>query len=468
MNASSFFRRGLAAVLSIFLVAGMMFGQTLKNGGVFRNTGNATYKAVQNYNTAAGTIMNQGTLSTTTAGGGSGLFVNTNGTTLNGTVHNYIGGGGSGTIVVATDITNNHAGATIDNDSTAGFSTLKVAGAINTTGGTFTTTRGRVMYDGSGAQSVLATTYGTLVTDVGGTKTLGATTTVNDSLRVDNASTLDVSTFQLDLSGATNVAQNSGVFTANAGTVLYNGDKAQTMIPAAYKTLTLSGSTSKHVKTSPGGLSFAASGALTVSANDTLYVSSGNLDLATNNPTLTNNEAIKVAGNATFGSGATTAGSFYYDGSLGQSVGATTYANLVLGNAGTKTFPNGGTVAVTGNYTINSDAGTRTYTNNTFQFAGTVGTQAVTNLAEAFNIVQFAGGALKTLAGSAFSANQMDLLGTTAQVTNNVTTVTLANVAGVSLTIASGVELVNTGTINMNGDLQNDGFLTNTGTIGVY
>jgi len=53
-------------------------------------------------------------------------------------------------------------------------------------------------------------------------------------------------------------------------------------------------------------------------------------------------------------------------------------------------------------------------------------------------------------------------------VTNNVTTVTLANVSNVSLTIASGTELVNNGTINMNGDLQNDGILTNTGTIGVY
>jgi hypothetical protein len=468
MNAARFIRSGLTAVVAVFLVAGVAFGQgLLKNGGVIRNTGSATYKEVQNYKgTSNGTILNSGTLSTTTAGSGSGNLLNTDGTRT-GTIHNYIGGVGSGTIVVATDITNNVSGCTIDNDSTSGLSTIRIAGAINNTNGTFTTTRGRVWYDG-GAQTVLATSYGALVADQSGAKTLVNNVVVNDSLRIDNSASLAVSTFQLDLLGASNVEQNSGAFTANAGTVRYAGDRDQTMIPAQYHTLTLTGSTTAHTKTSAGALSFASGGALTVDTNDTLFVSTGNLDLSTNNPTLTNNSAIKVAADASFQAGITNAGTFYYDGTGAQNIGAVTYADLRLGAGGGKTFPNGGTVAVTGNYTIDPGTGTRTYTGSTFQFAGASVTQAISNLAESFNILQFTGGAAKTLGGTTFGANQMDLLSGTGVVTNNVTTVTLANVSNVSLTIAASTELVNNGTINMNGDLQNDGILTNTGTIGVY
>jgi hypothetical protein len=185
--------------------------------------------------------------------------------------------------------------------------------------------------------------------------------------------------------------------------------------------------------------------------------------------TLANNGAIKVAGNALFNTSITNAGTFYYNGALAQNIGAATYADLILGNAGSKTFPNG-TTAVTGNFAINGGSGARSYGTGTFQFAGTTGNQAVTNLAESFYIVQFAGAATKSLAGTAFSANQIDLNSGTGVVTNNVTTVTLTNVANVSLTLASGTELDNSFgmTINMNGDLQNDGTLSNAGTIGVY
>jgi fibronectin-binding autotransporter adhesin len=469
MNATRFIRSGLLAVLSVFLVSGFAFGQgILKNGGVIRNTGSATYKEVQNYKGSSnGTILNSGTLSTSTAGSGSGNFLNTDGSARAGTVKNFIGGVGNGTMVIATDINNNFTGCSIDNDSTVGVSTIRIAGAINNTNGTFTTTRGRIWYDG-GAQTVLATTYGALVADQAGAKTLADSIVVNDSLRIDNNASLAVSTFRMNLLGAANVDQNSGTLSAASGIVRYAGDLDQSIIPTQYKVLTLTGSTTARTKTSAGALSFAASGQLTVDTNDTLYVSTGNLDLATNTPTLINSSAIKVAADASFHGGITDAGTFYYDGTGAQNIGAVTYADLRLGASGGKTFPNGGTVAVTGNYTIDPGTGARTYTNSTFQFAGTSGTQAVSNLAESFNVVQFTGAAAKTLGGTTFGANQMDLLSGTGVVTNNVTTVTLANISNVSLTIASGTELVNNGTINMNGDLENDGILTNTGTIGVY
>ena len=471
MKAALIYQRCSLTAAVVLSAIAISFGQgTLKNGGVFRNTGTVTYKEVQNYSgTANGTIANSGTITTSTAGGGSGSFLNTNGAARTGTVRNYIGGVGSGSIVVFTNIVNSVAGSTIDNDSTAGFASIKVAGSITNTAGTFTTTRGRIWYNG-GAQTVLNTTYGTLVTDQAGAKTLASgTTVVNDSLRVDNSSVLTVSTFQLDVLGATSAAQNSGSLSAASGTVRYAGDRDQAIIPTQYKTLTLTGSTAARTKTAAGGVAFAASGALTVSTNDTLYVSSGTLDLSTNTPSLTNNSAIKVGGSATFHGGITNAGTFYYAGTSTQTIGAVTYTNLRLGASGAKTFP-AGTVAVTGNYSIDVGTGARDYTtnSNTFQFAGTTGTQTISNLAETFSTLQFSGAALKTLAGTSFGASKMDLLSGTGQVTNNVTTVTLTNIGNVSVTIASGTELVNTTTINLNGDIQNDGFLTNSGTIAVY
>ncbi|MEK9137460.1 MAG: hypothetical protein AAB393_10090, partial [Bacteroidota bacterium] len=323
MNAAGFIRRGLLAVTALFLASALAFGQgILKNGGVIRNTGSATYKEVQNYKgTSNGTIVNSGALSTTTAGGGSGNFLNTDGLARAGTVRNYIGGVGNGTAVIATNLNTNFAGATFDNDSTAGMSTLRVAGAISTSGGTFDTDSGRVWYNG-GVQTVLATTYGALVADQAGAKTLADSIVVNDSLRIDNGASLAVSTFRMNLLGATNVAQNTGSLSAALGIVRYAGDKNQDIIATQYKVLTLTGSTVARTKTSAGALSFAASGQLTVDTNDTLYVSTGSLDLATSTPTLINSSVIKVAGNATFHGGITTAGNFYYAGTSLQTIGA--------------------------------------------------------------------------------------------------------------------------------------------------
>jgi hypothetical protein len=468
MNAVKFFRAGLLALLTLVFGIESMYSQgVLKNGGVFRNTGNSTFKEIQNYKgTSNGTIVNSGTLSTTTAAGGSGKFRNTDGSARAGTVRNYIGGIGNGTAVVADSLFTNFTGATFDNDSSAGLSTLRIAGGLLTTGGTFDTDSGRVWYNG-GTQTIVATTYGVLVTDNSGTKTLADSIVVRDSLRIDNGSTLAVSTFRMNLLGATNVAQNTGTLSAGSGTVRYAGDLNQSIIPTQYKVLTLTGSTGARTKTSAGGLSFASSGQLTVDTNDTLFVSSGNLDLSTNSPTLINSSAIKLAGDATFHGGISNAGNFYYAGTSAQAIGGTTYANLRLGGSGGKNFPST-TVAVTGNYSIDAGTGTRNYSTGTFQFAGT-STQTISGLSETFYILQFAGSGAKNLSGTSMGAARLDILGTSGVVTNDVTTVTLTNVSNISLTIASGRELVNNAgkTITMNGDLENDGIITNAGTISV-
>lgn len=470
MNTKQIIRQSLWTLISLFIVAAMAFGQgILKNGGVYRNTGTSTFKEVQNYSASVnGTIKNSGTINVTFTGG-SKNFLNTNGTTRTGNVTNYIGGTG-GTIVVGNNLNNNLAGSIFDNDTTSGtLSTLKIVGAI-TNAGTFDTDSGRVWYNG-GAQSVFTATYGALVADQTGAKTIGATVTVNDSLRIDNSASLAVSTLQLDLKGATNIAQNSGALSAASGTVRYNGDRDQSLIATQYNILNLLGGTSGRVKTSPGGISFTSTtGTLSLASNDTLEVSSGTLDF-TNlaDARYTNSSAIRISSTSapTLGS-ITNVGNFIYNSGSTQTLAAGTYTNLTLRAAGAKTFPS--SISVTGSYAIEGTVGSRDYTGNTFSFAGTSGSQTIAGLSETFYILEFTGGATKTLAGTSFGASRLDVTGTSGVVTNNVTTVTLTNVTGVSMTIASGAELVNSSgkEITMNGDLELNGTLTNEGTISVY
>lgn len=468
MNTKQIFRQGLWTLISLLLVAAIAFGQgVLKNGGTFRNTGTVTYKAVQNYTTSAGKIKNSGTINVTQTGGTKN-FVNQDGAGLNGNVTNYIGGTG-GTIVVGNNLDNGAAGAIFDNDTTGGtLSTLKIVGAITSTG-TFDTDSGRVWYNG-GAQTVFTTTYGTLIADQTGAKTIAATVTVNDSLRIDNSASVAVSTFQLDLKGATNIAQNSGALSAASGTVRYNGNRAQTLIPAQYNVLNLLGSTAGHVKTSPGAISFTATtGTLNISTTfDTLEVSSGVLDF-TNlaDARFTNSAGINISSTSAPVLGSiTNVGNFDYNGTAGQTLAAGTYTNLTLRNTGAKAMP-AGTVAVTGNYVIGSGAGARTYTGSTFQFAGTTA-QTISNLAETFATLQFAGAGTKTIGGTSFGATRLDVLSGSGVVTNNVTTVTLTH-ATLAMTIAASTEFVNSAssTLTLTGDLENNGVITNEGTITV-
>ena len=472
MNSSKLTRPFVAGLLSLILLAAVSFGQSVyQNGGVLRNTGTLTVKSFQNFTTTAGTVLNGNTINVGTTGG-SGVFFNTDTSSLNGVVHNYLGT--AGTIHIVGTLHNNHAGAIFDNDSLNTGSVLILGADVTSAAGTFDTDSAKVVYNSAGAQSVFPTSYGSLVADGGSTKTLpSGTTTVNDSLRIDNSTTLAVASNTLVLNGALNTSQNSGALSAGTGTVEYNGDLDQSVIPAQYKTLSFAAASSTpRKKTANGTISFAASGALTIGAHDTLFVSSGDLDLSSASTTLSNSatgSAVKVAGNVTFNAGIPDAGTFYYDGSSAQSIGASTYADLILGNGGGKTFPNGGTVAVKGNYTINPDAGTRSYTGNTFQFAGATAPQTISNLAEGFHILQFAGAATKTLGGSSFTADQIDLNSGTGLVTNNVTTVTIAGNGGVAMTIASLTEFVNSASssITMSGNLQNDGILSNAGSITV-
>ena len=463
MSQKEFVRRSFLGIVFAVLTVPSTFSQgTLKNGGTFRNTGSATYKEVQNYTTTAGTIMNSGTINIS-QGGGTGNLLNSSGA-LNGTIRNYIGGTGAGTIVCAgsTGDYSNGTGST-DNDSLNGYvGTIKLIGALSSTG-TLDTDNGKVEYNGSGAQSVFLTSYGALVASGGNTKTLtSGTTTVNDSLRIASSTTLNISTFTLSLNGQSNAS--SGTLTASSGTVDYSGDRDQTIIPGTYGVLTLSGSTSAHTKSVSAGISFGASGSLTVGANDTLDVTAGTLDLNTNSPSLTNNGVIKVGGDLAIHGGITNVGDLMYYGGGAQTIASGTYTDLLLQGAGAKNFGSN-TVIVTGAFSIAPGAGARNYGTSTVRSGGTSGTQTISGLSsESFNTLEFGGGAAKDIAAGSLGAVTATILTGSGVVTNNAT----FSITAGGLNVQPTGSFVNAATVDINGgDITNDGTITNNGSITV-
>lgn len=111
----------------------------------------------------------------------------------------------------------------------AGF--LLLGGETITSLGTLSTANGTVNYDRVGSQTVFADTYNNLIISGGaGTKTLGGAIVVNGGLSIAADTTLDVSTANYAISVAGDWS-NSGIFTAQAGTVTFTGSAAQALAP---------------------------------------------------------------------------------------------------------------------------------------------------------------------------------------------------------------------------------------------
>jgi hypothetical protein len=333
-----------------------------------------------------------------------------------------------------------------------------------------------VNYNGSGGQSIIATTYGSLKATVGGTKTMSGTVVARDTFAVGTGAVFAFTATTDSLALLASNLSNAGTFTPSLGAVNYGADADQTVFGAQYQRLWLSGSLAARSKASTSGLSFVASGSLNIGANDTLVVSGGDLDLSANTPSFTfaNTSAVKVLEDATFHGGLDSVGTFYYAGTVAQAIGSVTYNTLRLGGSGAKNFPND-TVGILNNYSIDGGAGARTYTagaSAALAFQGTSGAQTVNNLdGESLNILLFSGAATKSLGGTNLSANLLSVLGTSGAVTNSITgTFTLANISGLSMSVATGATFNNgaTATISMNGDLENDGTIVNDGTFSVY
>jgi hypothetical protein len=424
---------GVAVVVGLVLMAGASFGQTLKNRGVFRNTGTATYNNIENYKTSTGgTILNSGSLTV------NSTLDNDDGAGALGTIRNYIGGVAAGTLTVTTAFTNE--GGSFYNDSTTYVPVLNLGGTITSTG-TFDTDAGKVVYTAAGGQTIFATTYGALVAAGSNTKTLGASLAVNDSVRIN--STLAVSSYTLTVNAPTGIYGVGGTLDGGTGTVVYAADANQAVYPSIlYNNLTLSGATVQRNKQASGAVTVAST--LTIGSNDSLDVTGA----FTLSGTLQNSGGVKLGGSADLtGATLTTPGTFVYYAAVGQTVAPAAYADLILRDStGTKTFTAGQTYSVSGSVILEAfgRSGASFGAGSIFKYVGT-GSQTVAALDYA--LLQFEQSGQKNISDWVNSSG-----------------VSIAS----TVTGGNGVYVAATGTLRVvGGDLENDGILTNDGTITV-
>ncbi|MDY6950070.1 MAG: choice-of-anchor Q domain-containing protein, partial [Thermodesulfobacteriota bacterium] len=161
---------------------------------------------------AAGQTLTVGSVQTLTVADGSGDDLIATGSL------DIDGGLRIGTGTVDADGSLDASGGTII-FSDAGH--LKVGGATVTSLGSLSADNGTVWYDLAGDQTILANTYYSLRTDGFGTKTLVDTVDINGNLTIGAGTTLDVSSYGINIAG--NLA-NSGDLSINTGTVDADGD----------------------------------------------------------------------------------------------------------------------------------------------------------------------------------------------------------------------------------------------------
>ncbi|MDP3468577.1 MAG: hypothetical protein Q8S11_09610 [Daejeonella sp.] len=190
---------------------------------------------------------------------------------------------------------------------TMGSGTITLAGSW-TNNGTFTGGTGTVIYNG-GTQIVASLPYYKLELSNSGEKTLAATTTVSNTLTVNNPATLGLSSFTLNLplSGTPLIVEGS--IEPGSSTVNYSGTAVTNIAPADYY----------------------------------------NLDGAGGDRVLPDGEEVGIAGAFTPGAGAyTVTGSVVnFNGSGPQTIPAFTFNNVILSGSGEKEIPGSTEVTVT-------------------------------------------------------------------------------------------------------------------------
>ena len=239
-------------------------------------------------------------------------------------------------------------GANVTGNVSGSGAITMVTGAINlegdwTNNGIFTPGTGTVHYDGA-TQSVAALSYYNLQISLAGSKTLAGTTTVSNVLTINSPSTLDLSTFTINLSLTGTPLVNNGTI-SGTGTVNFSGSGAQTVAGTTYPNLEFSGAGTKTIST---GATVTVTTNWVVGSPTTMTTTAiadvgGNI--SGSGAITMGSGAINIAGNwtnnGTFTRGT---GTVIYDGTT-QSIGALTYHNLQTSNSGVKTLAGGTTVA---------------------------------------------------------------------------------------------------------------------------
>lgn len=118
---------------------------------------------------------------------------------------------------------------------TMGSGTITLGGDW-TNNGTFTSGTGTVIYNGS-AQSLASLPYYDLVISNSGEKTLAASTTVSNTLIVNDPATLGLSSFTLNLPLSGTPLINTGIIDPGTSTVNYAGTAETTIAPGNYYNL---------------------------------------------------------------------------------------------------------------------------------------------------------------------------------------------------------------------------------------
>ena len=232
------------------------------------------------------TTVNSGA-SLTVAGGKTLTIADGDGTdlTVNGSLTN------SGTVNSASDSAIVISGGTLtisdgtvnadgSFDATGGNVTFTDAGDLELGGtvtslGAFTCGNGTVTYNYGGAQTVAPVTYNHVVFGESGDKTLGGAVAVNGNLTINSDVTLDVSGSNYALNVAGNWT-NAGSFTAQTGTVTFNGSDDATLTGSSQNTfhnLIVNKSNSADTK-------LILSGGADVTVNNDLSLTKGTFDLS--------------------------------------------------------------------------------------------------------------------------------------------------------------------------------------------
>jgi hypothetical protein len=125
-----------------------------------------------------------------------------------------------------------------------GTGTIVLKGGVTPTLGTFTCGTGTVRYDRNGAQTVLAKNYYDLIFANANTKTLAGAIVVANDLTIDATVTADVSGSHYSINVGGDFT-NNGTFTAQNGTVTFDGGAAQVIagsVDPAFYALTVDNS----------------------------------------------------------------------------------------------------------------------------------------------------------------------------------------------------------------------------------
>jgi hypothetical protein len=517
------------AFAAIAVVIGMVFGQTFRNNGTLNNTSTFNTGTFQNWRGAtAGKVNNRATINVTVdylnsngtqngvthnqLGGVAGTinvdgnYTNSSGTTFNSLAASLIRVGGTlanttaanfstdtGAVdykaattqtVLATVKSSTYGGLTLSGGSSAvktlggsvvvnGLVTIAASTefAVGTTNtltlnaaspfsgtGTFTAsaTSATVDYNRNDNQNVRSSTYYNLTLADGGTKSAQGNITLASGGALTNNGTFDLTTFDLDMSAASitvpasdtvrtqgNVSFGANTFTFG-GLFLYEKTAAnQSIGGATYTNLEMAGAGQKDFPTTTvrvNGLYTVAGGTRDygLTTNTFAYGGSG----ASSTQTVLTGESyrnltITGASDTTF----TVAGRKQASGNLSVAGALTIAATNVLDMQG-NTFStlgsgaNSGKLMWSGNNTHVGGAGVT-------EFYG-IGTGSVAD--GAYGILLFTGSGTKTVAGAGTSATNTGL---------------------VAMSIASLAVVDVTGTLTVNGDLENDGLLTNSGSITV-